>query len=52
MSTAQPVTGHGARGTATSTGHRHLGLALIVIATAQLMAAVSAQLVPGPAPGR
>ena len=45
MSSAQPPTGRGRPGTAAGPGHRHLGLALVVIATAQLMVVLDATIV-------
>ncbi len=52
MSTAQPVTGRGAPpGTAAAPRHRHLGLALLVIATAQLMVVLDATIVNVALPG-
>jgi EmrB/QacA subfamily drug resistance transporter len=52
MSTAQPATGRGAPpGTAAAPRHRHLGLALLVIATAQLMVVLDATIVNVALPG-
>ena len=46
MSTAQPATGRGGPGaTADGARQRHLGLALVVIATAQLMVVLDATIV-------
>lgn len=45
MSTAQSVTGRAATRAATDGGHRHLGLALVVIAAAQLMVVLDAAIV-------
>ena len=46
MSTAQPLTGRaGARTAGAGPGRRHLGLALVVIATAQLMVVLDATIV-------
>jgi EmrB/QacA subfamily drug resistance transporter len=46
MSTAQPATGRAASGaTIAGPAHRHLGLALVVIATAQLMVVLDATIV-------
>ena len=46
MSSAQPLTGRPASGAAgTGSGNRHLGLALLVIATAQLMVVLDATIV-------
>jgi EmrB/QacA subfamily drug resistance transporter len=46
MSSAQPLTGRAATGRAgAGPGHRHLGLALMVIATAQLMVVLDATIV-------
>ena len=52
MSTAQPATGRAAPpGAAAAPRHRHLGLALLVIATAQLMVVLDATIVNVALPG-
>ncbi len=45
MSTAQPVAGRASPGATPGPAHRHLGLALVVIATAQLMVVLDATIV-------
>src|SRR6516164_11675852 len=45
MSTAQPATGRGGPGAAAGVRQRSLGLALVVIATAQLMVVLDAAIV-------
>ena len=45
MSTAQPATGRGGPGAAAGARQRNLGLALVVIATAQLMVVLDATIV-------